>query len=93
MQGTADPVFIEECAGGDDLCLDGEIAGAFHLAEIWRPTGPHQCLEPPLPLGTHDLYLEIPAAGGAPGIVCGTAGRQSAWIGALEDGKAVLGGM
>jgi hypothetical protein len=34
MEGAADPIIVEIGAGGDDLCLDGEITRPFHLAEI-----------------------------------------------------------
>jgi len=91
MQGTADPIIIKIGAGGDDLCFDREIPRPFHLAEIrWAP-GTHQGLQPALPLGTHDLDLEVAAAGSPAGIVRGSARGQRTRVGRAENGEAVAG--
>jgi hypothetical protein len=34
VEGTADPVVVQEPAGGNDFGLDGKITRPFHLAEI-----------------------------------------------------------
>jgi hypothetical protein len=88
MEGAADPIIIEKGAGGDDLCLDGEIPRPFHLAEIRRAPRTHQGLQPALPLGTHDLDLEVTATRRSAGMVRGSARGQSARVGPAENRKA-----
>jgi hypothetical protein len=89
MQAAADPIVVEVPAGGDDLGLDGEVAGSFYFAEIRRPARTHQGLQPPLPLGTHDLHLKIAAAGSSPKIIRSPAGGEGARVSGAEYGKAV----
>jgi hypothetical protein len=91
MQGAADPILVEIGAGGNDLCLDGEIARPFHLAEIRRTARTHQGLQPVLPLGTHNLDLEVAATRRPTGIVRGSARGQSARIGRGENRKTTGG--
>jgi hypothetical protein len=73
MQAAANPIVVEVPTSRDDLGLDGEVAGAFHFAEIRRAARSHQGLQLPLALRAHDLDLKVPAAGGPTQIVGGTA--------------------
>src|SRR5687768_13817121 len=84
VQAAADPIVIQITAGGNDLGLDREVPGAFHLAEIRRTTGPHQGLEALLAAGAHDLDLQIPAAGGPPAVICGATRCQRARVLSLK---------
>jgi len=88
MQAATDPIVIQEAAGRDDLGLDREVSRAFYLAEIRGTARAHQGLEPLLPAGAHDLDLQVPAAGGAPGVICGPARRHGARIFGLEHREA-----
>jgi hypothetical protein len=64
VQAAPDPIVVQISTGGDDLGLNREVPGPLHFAEIRRAPGAHQSLQLPLPLGAHDLDLEIPATGG-----------------------------
>ncbi len=88
MQGACNAIVVEEPARGDDLRLDREIPGPFHLAEIRRAARTHQGLQSALAAGAHDLDLEIAAAGGSAGVIGRAAGCQGAGVLPIENRKA-----
>jgi hypothetical protein len=91
VKAAADAIVVEEPTGGNDLGLDGEVAGPGHLAEIRRSPGTHQGFEPTLPLGTHDFDLQVTATGSSPGIVGGPAGCQGTGVRAAQHREAPPG--
>jgi hypothetical protein len=80
VKTAGDSIVIQEAAGRDDFGLDREVTRPLYLAEIRRPPGTHQCLQPSFPTGTHDLDLEVAAACCAAGIVGRPAWGQGAGV-------------
>jgi len=87
VQRATGLVRAEIATGGDNLGLQGEIPRPGHLAQIRRFPGSHQCLEPALPGGAHDLYLKVAAAGAPPGMVCGLTGGCGTGVFAVQHRK------
>src|SRR6185295_7307370 len=80
VQRATGSVRLQVPASRDHLGLEGEITRPGHLTQIRGFPGSHQCLESPLPPGTHDFDLEITAAGAAPGVIRRPAGRGGAGV-------------
>jgi hypothetical protein len=91
MERAGHPVVLQVATGGDHLHVQGELSAPLDLTEIRRPAGPHQSLQLAVALGTHDLDLQISAAGGAATVVGGTAGCAGAGVLAPEHRKGMAG--
>src|SRR6185312_5181040 len=87
VQGTTDAIVVEIPAGRDYLRLDGVVPRTFHLAEIRGAARTHQGLQFALPIGAHNLDLEVAAACRPPQVVGRPTRGQSAGVTTGQDGK------